>query len=71
MARMRKPKKRSELDRIRREKVGVGLIIHRATVSGTCPKEKMDKFLARWHALCGEELRAMVEAAEAHKAAVA
>jgi hypothetical protein len=71
MARLHKPKKKSELDKIRQEKVHVSSIIHRATVSSTCPKEKMDGFIARWHALCSEELRAIVEAAEARKAAAA
>ena len=71
MARLPKPKKKSELDNIRHEKAQVASIIHRATVSSTCPKEKMDRFIARWHALCSEELRAMVEASKAHKAAKA
>ncbi|MFA5324026.1 MAG: hypothetical protein WC373_15240 [Smithella sp.] len=71
MARLRKRKKRSELDRIRREKVEVILIINRATASGCCSKQKMNKFLARWHDLCSQELRAMVEAAKARKAAAA
>jgi len=72
MARLRKSKKRrSELAGIRREKVQVIQLIHRAEVSGTCPEEKMDNFLARWHDLCSQELRAMVKAAKARKAAAA
>jgi hypothetical protein len=69
MARLRKRKKRSELDRIRHEKSQVILIIHRAEAGGCCPKEKMDKFLARWHDLCGQELRTMVKKANKPAAA--
>ena len=70
--RLRKPKKkRSELDEIRREKVQVASIIHRAEASGTCPQEKMDGFLARWHDLRSQELRVMVEEADTRKPAAA
>jgi hypothetical protein len=72
MARLRKPKKRrSELARIRHEKVQVIQLIHRAKASGTCPEEKMNNLLADWHDLCSQELRAMVKEAEARKSAAA
>lgn len=72
MARLHKPKKkRSKLERIRHEKFEIAKIIYRAEAGRTCPEEKMNKFLARWHALCNEELRAMVEASKVRKAAAA
>jgi hypothetical protein len=62
VARLRKPKKkRSELARIRHEKVQVVRLIHLAEASGLCSKEKKDKFLARWQDLCSEEARVMAD----------
>jgi hypothetical protein len=70
MARLRKPKKRrSELARIRHEKVQVVRLIHLAEAGGSCPEEKMDGFIARWHDLCSQELRAMVKKANKPAAA--
>jgi hypothetical protein len=66
---LHKPKRRDKLTKIRHEKHEVERLIALTAKNGNA--EKHEKFLARWHALCSEELRAMAETAKARKSAAA